>query len=175
MNRRRLLTAGLLLGAAAAGFWFSSPPSSLLACREEVYTVHKTTEDLALLARARERLEAGEYAFSGSRTLAVHMPTLIGPEVTFPLVEKSFVKSVGAGPSGEGAPLEVRVEIVENDIMDPGKKFEECKKAAGHLLFSYRLEGEEVYRFLIEFMSVRGLDVPERVDCAVRSFKRAGE
>ena len=60
--------------------------------------------------------------------------------------------------------------------MDPKKKSgNKCKNFAGYLLFSFLLENREIYRIQIDFMSVRGEDVPERVECVVRSFRKAGE
>jgi len=79
-----------------------------------------------------------------------------------------FVQAVGKAPGGEGVVLNYR--LIENDRLDPNKKTQNCKLYAGYILLSFRLDGEELYRFQIDYMHPQAKDLPDRIQCAVTSF-----
>lgn len=85
----------------------------------------------------------------------------------------SLTKSAIKKHQGDLKPMKhakVDVLIYENDIEDPGKKTLESKLYAGYLIFSFSLDDTLVYKIQLDFMNKEAKDVPERIECGVKSF-----
>ncbi len=60
--------------------------------------------------------------------------------------------------------------ILENDREDKGKKGTNCKLYAGYLVFEFKLEDELIYKIQTDYMKDDTTDIPERIDCVIKSF-----
>ena len=67
--------------------------------------------------------------------------------------------------------MKISYYIYENDIKDPGKKTEKSKLYAGYVVFRFSNEKDElVYQIQVDFMDKKGLDLPQSIKCAIKSF-----
>lgn len=64
----------------------------------------------------------------------------------------------------------INVLIYENDKEDPGKKTEKAKTYAGYLVFSCKVNNQLAYKIQIDFMDFEGLDIPNKISCAIDSI-----
>lgn len=60
--------------------------------------------------------------------------------------------------------------IYENDKEDKGKKGTKCKLYAGYLVFEFKLEEKLLYKIQTDYMKMDTSDIPERMDCVIKSF-----
>lgn len=60
--------------------------------------------------------------------------------------------------------------IYENDKEDKGKKSSKAKLYAGYLVFEFKLENQLIYKIQTDYMKINTSDIPERMDCVIKSF-----
>jgi hypothetical protein len=60
--------------------------------------------------------------------------------------------------------------ILENDKEDKGKKGTKCKLYAGYLVFEFKLDNKLIYKIQTDYMNIDTSDIPERMDCVIKSF-----
>lgn len=60
--------------------------------------------------------------------------------------------------------------IYENDKEDKGKKSKKAKLYAGYLLFEFKLDNKLIYKIQTDYMKIDTSDIPERMECVIKSF-----
>ncbi len=60
--------------------------------------------------------------------------------------------------------------IYENDKEDKGKKSDKAKLYAGYLVFEFKLQNKVLYKIQTDYMKMDTSDIPERMDCVIKSF-----
>lgn len=66
--------------------------------------------------------------------------------------------------------LKIEYYIYENDVDDPGKKTKRSKLYAGYVVFRFISDNELIYQVQVDFMDKKGLDIPNSIECAIKSF-----
>jgi len=67
--------------------------------------------------------------------------------------------------------LRISYYIYENDIDDPGKKTAKSKLYAGYVVFKFKNNNNElIYQVQVDFMDKKGVDLPQSIYCAIKSF-----
>ena len=86
-------------------------------------------------------------------------------------VLKNALKQYVKEKTGEEKTLNISYYIYENDIKDPGKKTEKSKLYAGYVVFRfYNQKKEPIYQIQLDFIDKKGVDLPQRIKCAIKSF-----
>ncbi|MDY0402852.1 hypothetical protein [Sulfurovum sp.] len=152
-----------------------SSKSVRLECHNKS-TVFERVYDQALMKEVQRALQKGEYELLSRAKKAQYMKSRLFEHVDMEEVDQMVKSALTAykDPAAESnASVTVDYFVYENDKEDPGKKTKESKRFAGYLHFKVMSGGERVYVIQIDFMDLKGKDIPEKVECAVQSIMTA--
>lgn len=93
----------------------------------------------------------------------------VKPEVVLEQI-KEKIKTYNKNKINLKDNVTIDVLIYENDKDDPGKKSEKAKVYAGYLVFSCKVDKKLVYKIQIDFMDHEGLDIQNKISCAIDSI-----
>ena len=150
----------------------TSARSSRLACHTQSVVFEKTYEPV-LLSKVTEALKTQNYTISSSIKKAQYMKSRLFEYVDIKNVDqavKDEIDSYHTGGQKRDEAVKINYLIYENDKNDPGKKTQKSKLYAGYLKFEVIYKDKKVYAIQIDFMDMHGKDIPQRVNCAIRSI-----
>lgn len=153
----------------------SSAKSARLACHKQG-TVFERVYDQALMKEAQNALKTGNYKLLSRAKKAQYMESRLFGYVDMKAVDQMVNENIATYRDAEvqsTIPVVVDYFVYENDKGDPGKKTPKSKLYAGYLHFKVTVEGERVYVIQIDFMDLKGKDIPGKVECAIRSLMTA--
>jgi len=152
------------------------------AKKEKRIPCHKTTitfENIAnkkLLPKAIDLLESNNYEVISRIELSKYMETKILNHISMEkandFLENSINKVKNSNNKAESSDEKLIIDyyIYENDKEDKGKKSDKAKLYAGYLVFEFKLENKLIYKIQTDFMKMDTSDIPERMDCIIKSF-----
>lgn len=152
----------------------SSAKSTRLACHTQSVVFEKVYEP-ALLKNVREALANHNYTMSSSIEKAQYMKSQLFEYVDINTVDQIVINEIEAYRTDEKKKTEtvkLNYFIYENDKNDPGKKTKKSKLYAGYLKFEIVYGGKRVYAIQIDFMDMQGEDIPQRVNCTIKSIMK---
>jgi len=152
-----------------------SSRSVRLECHKKS-TVFERVYDQALLKEVQRALQKGEYELLSRAKKAQYMESKLFEYVEMEAVDQMVNNAIAAykDPQAQSTtPVTIDYFVYENDKGDPGKKTEASKRFAGYLHFKVTVGGERIYVIQIDFMDMKGKDIPEKVECAVKSIMTA--
>jgi len=165
--RKYILSALVILVAGISLYLISQPkPSSFPPCTAGVVTFDKITGDLNKLITI---IENGEFNIETSIIHAKFMDTKVER-----FVDKDKLLHLNIGVFGKGSSIEsgnkIKCELFENDREDPGKKSQSCKLFAGYLLYTFYVDGEQVYKIQMDVAKNDFSDIKDRMECIKESL-----
>lgn len=144
-----------------------------LSCHKEVVVFDKVYEK-TLLHDAQLLIASGNYEIEVLAEKAVYSNSDLFEYVSLEDVKKSVNSVLHQYAQGlhvkQNKSLHVKVIVYENDKANPGKKTLKSKLYRGYLVFSFSVEGVLVYKIQIDFMDYKALDIPKRIECAIKTF-----
>jgi hypothetical protein len=150
----------------------SSANADRLPCHKERIVFEKIYND-ELMKSAMDLLYSGRYTLTSRIQKATYMKTRLFEYVDIKKVD-AVVKETIARYQKKDIKTDQRLEIdyyiYENDKADPGKKTAKSKLYAGYLRFTFSLSGKRVYSVQVDFMNPQGKDIPQSVECAIKSI-----
>ena len=152
-----------------------SSKSVRLECHKKS-TVFERVYDQALMKGAQRALQKGEYELLSRAKKAQYMESKLFEYVDMKAVDQMVKDALDAHKDTQvesNTPVTIDYFVYENDKGDPGKKTKASKLYAGYMHFKVMVEGERVYVIQLDFMDLQGKDIPEKVECAVKSIMTA--
>jgi len=141
-------------------------------CQKETTTFEKISNK-DLINDAVSLLESGNYTISSRIEKAVYMKSQILNYISVEKADKILSYTINKyikGKINKDNKLLIDYYILENDKEDTGKKGTACKLYAGYLVFEFKLNGKLVYKIQTDFINEDTSDIPERMDCVIKSF-----
>jgi len=141
-------------------------------CQKTTTTFEKIANK-KLSNKAVELLESGNFIIKSRIEQASFMESKI---LNYINVEKadeillSVLKKYQKEQISKNDKLIIDYYILENDKEDTGKKGTKCKLYAGYLVFEFKLENKLIYKIQTDYMKMDTSDIPERMDCVIKSF-----
>jgi len=150
-----------------------SAKSTRILCQKNV-TVFERIYDDKKVEILQKKLSAGNYILSSSVQKAVYSKSKLFDYVNLIDMDKitiEMIESYVKDRELSDAKLKISYYIYENDIKDPGKKTEKSKLYAGYVVFRFSDDKDElIYQVQIDFMDKQGIDLPQSIKCAIKSF-----
>lgn len=149
--------------------------SARLECHKKS-TVFERVYDEARMKEAQRALKTGNYELLSRAKKAQYMESRLFEYVDMKAVDKMVNENIATYKDAEvqsSNPVVIDYFVYENDKGDPGKKTPKSKLYAGYLHFKVTVEGERVYVIQIDFMDLKGKDIPGKVACAIESIMTA--
>lgn len=175
-NALLVLVALAIVYGVYSKFSTPSPRASRLDCQEEVACFERRMAEPATIQQAQTLLKSGAYRIASSIQPAKYMTSRLFGYVDTNTTDRALETAIARIAATEERAAETNATLLldyliyENDKEDPGKKNKKAKLYEGYLNFAFKLEGETLYKFQIDFMDPQGRDIPKRFECAVRSF-----
>lgn len=143
-----------------------------VACQSKTVTFEKI-ENKSLANEAIQLLETSNYIIKSRIEKSKYMKSQISNHICEEKANEHLEKVIKPYlkekiPSGKK--LLIDYYILENDKEDKGKKGTKCKLYAGYLVFEFKLENKLVYKIQTDFMNMDTSDIPERMECVMKSF-----
>ncbi|WP_320033796.1 hypothetical protein [Halarcobacter sp.] len=141
-------------------------------CQKTTTTFEKIANK-NLANKAIKLLESGNFIIKSRIEQAQYMESKIlnyidikkADEILLSTLEKYQKKKISYDEK-----LIIDYYILENDKEDIGKKGTKCKLYAGYLVFEFKLENKLIYKIQTDYMQMDTSDIPERMDCVIKSF-----
>lgn len=149
-----------------------SGKANRIACHEKFVVFEKVYND-TLLEKVQSALQSGEYTLTSSVQKSVHMKTRLFEYVDLKDVDKHVVSTIAKYHtlnSQEENKVAIDYYIYENDKADPGKKTAKSKLYTGYLHFTFSIQGKKIYAVQVDFMDLKGTDINQSVNCAIKSI-----
>jgi hypothetical protein len=167
----------VLIGGATIEQMTKEPVSAKaqrLDCQKKVTSFEKGF-DIQDIKMAQKQLENGNYTLSSYVEKSVYMESQLFNHVKLSKMDtivkeqlKSYIKEKKLDDDNK---LNITYYIYENDKKHPGKKTEKSKLYAGYVVFKFKTSKNKLaYQSQIDFMDMKGSDIPQAIKCAIKSF-----
>lgn len=144
--------------------------SSRLACHSEVVVFERIYYN-DLIKDIQEAIKAGNIELNARVQKSEYMDSQLFTHISQQQIEQKIMQRFEKEKTDVNSDKKAVIDLLiyENDKEDPKKKTPAAKKYAGYLSFEYKYENMIVYKFQIDFMDMKALDIDRRIDCAVES------
>jgi hypothetical protein len=151
-----------------------SAKSTRLICHKEAITFERVLKP-NLVTNLLQTLKSNKYKISIRADKAIYMPSVMFEYVDVNKISKDIrkniqeykLKNIIAKKSDD---VLLNILVYENDKLDPGKKTQKSKLYAGYIEISAKVGKVYVYKVQIDFMNLKGKDIPKRVSCLTKSI-----
>ncbi len=143
-----------------------------LTCQTETTTFEKIANK-KLAQEAIELLESSNYIIKSRIEKSVYMESQIDKHICEEKANEYLNKSISKYlkvKNEQDKKLLIDYYILENDKEDKGKKGTKCKLYAGYLVFEFKLNNKLIYKIQTDYMNMDTSDIPQRMDCVIKSF-----
>jgi len=143
-----------------------------LTCQTKTTTFEKISNK-QLAQEAIELLESSNYIIKSRIEKSVYMESQIDKHICEEKANEYLNKSISKyikDKKLKDKKLLIDYYILENDKEDKGKKGTKCKLYAGYLVFEFKLDNKLIYKIQTDYMNMDTSDIPERMDCVIKSF-----
>ncbi len=154
-----------------------SAKSKRLECHKKGVTFEKVVKQ-ELIKNLQQTLKSGDYKLDVWADKAKYMKSVMFEYVDVKEIDKNIKEKFNKYSSDTNTKTNdifVDVMIYENDKKDPGKKTKKSKLYAGYIEATFKVDKKIVYKIQIDFMNLKGADIPKRIDCIVNSVMSLGE
>jgi hypothetical protein len=150
-----------------------SPKAKRIPCQSKTVSFERGFSD-EFIKTAQKQLESGNFKFTSYVEKATYAQTKLFNYVKLSdmdIITTKELKSYTIKELLDDDKLRITYYIYENDIGDPGKKTKKSKLYAGYVVFKfYNNKNKLIYQSQIDFMNKQGLDIPQSIKCAIKSF-----
>jgi hypothetical protein len=143
-----------------------------LSCQTKTTTFEKIANK-QLAQEAIKLLESSNYIIKSRIEKSVYMESQIDKHICEEKANEYLNKSINRylkTKEEKEQKLLIDYYILENDKEDKGKKGTKCKLYAGYLVFEFKLDNKLIYKIQTDYMNIDTSDIPERMDCVIKSF-----
>ncbi|TLP35163.1 hypothetical protein [Arcobacter arenosus] len=143
-----------------------------LSCQTKTTTFEKIANK-QLAQEAIKLLESSNYIIKSRIEKSVYMESQIDKHICEEKANEYLNKSISRylkTKEEKEQKLLIDYYILENDKEDKGKKGTKCKLYAGYLVFEFKLDNKLIYKIQTDYMNMDTSDIPERMDCVIKSF-----
>ena len=169
-----------LIGMVANGFYLQLTKEKKvtvkvkrLPCQAKVTSFERGYGDDDII-KAKKLLESGNFIMESGIDKAVYMESTLFnyvdikkmDQIVLDLLNKSIKEKANSKEK-----ITVNYKIYENDTEDPKKKSDNCKLFRGYVVMKFiNSKNKTVYQSQIDFMDMKGLDIPQTIQCSVKAF-----
>jgi len=143
-----------------------------IPCQKETITFENISNK-TLIPEAISLLQSNNYEIISRIELSKYMKSkilnFISKEKADNFLNKSIKKHIKREKTSQKKLL-INYYIYENDKEDKGKKSNKAKLYAGYLVFEFKLDNRLIYKIQSDYMKMDTSDIPERMDCIIKSF-----
>lgn len=151
----------------------TSARASRIECHKKTIVFERVYIQDSIKA-AQKNLIEGNYILSSSVQKAVYAKSKLFDFVHLEDMDKvtvAILDSYIQQKKRSDKKLKISYYIYENDVEDPGKKTKKSKLYAGYVVFQFSNNNDELlYQVQIDFMDKKGIDLPKKIACAIKSF-----
>lgn len=143
-----------------------------VSCQKKTVTFEKIGNK-NFINNAIELLQTNNYLIQSRIEKAIYMESKILDFTStkeLDLILKNTIAKYSKKSVKNKNKLLIDYYILENDKEDKGKKSTNCKLYAGYLVFEFILDGKLVYKIQTDYMKGDTSDIPNRVECVIKSF-----
>ncbi len=143
-----------------------------LTCQTKTTTFEKISNK-QLAQEAIELLETSNYIIKSRIEKSVYMESQIDKHICEEKANEYLNETINKYVKDKklkDKKLLIDYYILENDKEDKGKKGTKCKLYAGYLVFEFKLDNKLIYKIQTDYMNMDTSDIPERMDCVIKSF-----
>lgn len=143
-----------------------------LTCQTKTTTFEKISNN-QLAQEAIELLETSNYIIKSRIEKSVYMESQIDKHICEEKANEYLNETINKYVKDKklkDKKLLIDYYILENDKEDKGKKGTKCKLYAGYLVFEFKLDNKLIYKIQTDYMNMDTSDIPERMDCVIKSF-----
>ncbi|MCK5111114.1 MAG: hypothetical protein KAQ94_06305 [Arcobacteraceae bacterium] len=156
-----------------------SAKATRLDCQKTAVTFEKVVKK-DLIKNLQQTLKSGDYTLDVWADKAKYMKSVMFEYVDIKVIHNDIKQKIKIYPSNhiiaeKTNDVFIDVMVYENDKKDPGKKTKKSKLYAGYLEFAFKVDKKVVYKIQIDFMDLKGNDIPDRISCVVKSVMSLGE
>lgn len=146
-------------------------------CQKKTITFEKISNK-ELAKEAIALLENGNYIVKSRIEQSKYMQSQILNHISIKKADEFLEKSISIflkKNKESEKKLLIDYYIYENDKEDKGKKSSKAKLYAGYLVFEFKVDGKQIYKIQTDYMKMDTSDIPERMNCVIKSFITIGE
>ncbi len=153
-------------------------PKSIKAKRLGCHSISTTFEKVLkpkLIKNLHQTLKSGDYKLVVWEDKAKYMNSVMFNYVDVKVInndikQKIKVYKIDNIVAQKTNDVLIDVMVYENDKKDPGKKTKASKLYAGYLVVAVKIDKKIVYKIQMDFMNLKGKDIPDRISCIVDSI-----
>ncbi len=177
MNKIIYLLLFLIITFFAYGILTKKELSSIkklkrVECQKKTITFEKISNKDSL-EKAITLLLSNNYMIKSKIEQSTYMKSTILDYISKKEADKMLVNTIYRylqNRKNRDTKLLIDYYILENDKEDKGKKSKKAKLYAGYLVFEFKFENKLVYKIQTDYMKIDTSDIPERLDCVIKSF-----
>lgn len=143
-----------------------------IPCQKKTITFENISNK-TLIPEAISLLQSNNYEIISRIELSKYMESkilnFISKDKADNFLNKSIKKYIKKEKTSQKKLL-IDYYIYENDKEDKGKKSKKAKLYAGYLVFEFKLDNRLIYKIQSDYMKMDTSDIPERMDCIIKSF-----
>lgn len=143
-----------------------------IECQKKTITF-ESISNKKYINEAKNLLQTNNYQIISKIEQSVYMESKILNFITKEKADKLLVNSIKKYQKevkNLDKKLIIDYYIYENDKEDKGKKSDKAKLYAGYLVFEFKLQNKVLYKIQTDYMKMDTSDIPERMDCIIKSF-----
>lgn len=147
-----------------------------VSCQKKTITFEKI-HDKNKAKEAIKLLETSNYTIKSRIEQSKYMKSQILNHISIEKSDEYLLESINpylTTKTPNNKKLIIDYYIYENDKEDKGKKGTKCKLYAGYLVFEFKLDNKLIYKIQTDYMKMDTSDIPERMDCVLKSFITLG-
>ena len=144
-----------------------------LECQKRVTTFERAF-DAESIKLAQMQVQSEKINFTSDIEPAIYMESVLFDFITLKesdkVVQKVFDRYFKK-PKTVSQRYNFSYYIYENDKKDPGKKGKKSKLYTGYVVFEVKnIDKKVIYKIQIDFMDDKAKDIPQSLECAIKSF-----
>lgn len=140
---------------------------------QKTTTTFENIANKKLSNEAVDLLKSGNYIIKSRIEQSIYMESKILNYISVEKADKilvGIIKKYQDKQINQDKKLLIDYYIYENDKEDKGKKSSKAKLYAGYLVFEFKLDNKLIYKIQTDYMKMDTSDIPERMECVIKSF-----
>ncbi len=142
-----------------------------LSCQSDSFSTAKIFNQ-KLLNKSIKPLSSGYYKLHGSYIKSIYTKSIIEDFVSLSEIDNYYINSIGNKTKKDIKKfLLINYDIIEYDKKDLKNKDKNKKFRSGSINTSFRVNGNEIFRFNTNFKFYDKNEIKSRIDCAIKVYR----
>lgn len=142
-----------------------------LSCQSDNFSTSKIFNQ-KLLNKSIKPLSNGYYKIHGGYIKSIYSESIIEDFISLSEINSFYTNSIGNEAKKDIKKfLLINYDIIEYDKKDIKNKNKNKKFQSGSILTSFRVNGNEIFRFNTDFKFYDKKEIKSRIDCAIKVYR----